>query len=126
MGEFNKQLSLVFTNTLDNNDKIEKLRDSLDKIDRGIKKYLDTMLIEMRNRDQMGELAAKITQEVKDSLGSLNPDQSLKEIREEINVLKVRNKCEEITIANIRDLAVGVKHKLEQSRTDILISHLRI
>ena len=92
MGEFNEQLSLVFTNTLDNNDKIEKLRDSLDKIDRGIKKYLDTMLIEMRNRDQMGELAAKITQEVKDSLGSLNPDQSLKEIREEINVLKVRNK----------------------------------
>ena len=126
MGEFNEQLSLVFTNTLDNNDKIEKLRDSLDKIDRGIKKYLDTMLIEMRNRDQMGELAAKITQEVKDSLGSLNPDQSLKEIREEINVLKVRSKCEEITIANIRDLAVGVKHKLEQSRTDILISHLRI
>ena len=116
MREFNERLSLAFTNTLDNNDKIEQLRDSLDKIDRGIKKYLDTMSKEMRNRDQTGELAAKITQEVKNSLGSLNPDQSLKEIRDEINALKVRNKCEEITIANIRDLAVGVKHKLEQSQ----------
>jgi predicted nucleic acid-binding Zn-ribbon protein len=116
LGEFNERLSLAFTSTLDNNDKIEQLRDSLDKIDRGIKKYLDTMSKEMRNRDQTGELAAKITQEVKNSLGSLNPDQSLKEIRDEINALKVRNKCEEITIANIRDLAVGVKHKLEQSQ----------
>ena len=134
LGEVSEKLGLAFTNTLDNNDKIENLRESIDRIDRAVKKYIDIKLNEVKSwldqvnvLDEKGELAAKITQDIKNALGSDNPNLTFKEIRDEINALKVRNRCEEITIANIRDLAIQVKDKLEQSHAEsINISSMNI
>ena len=120
--EISEKVNLVMSNTLNNNDKIEDLKSDIDKIDKGVKRYIDNRLANIRTQieetriiNDKGEITIPILQNIKDALNKEPPFESLKEIRSEIESLKVRNKCEEITISNIRDLAVEVKNKLEQS-----------
>jgi len=117
-----EKVNLMMSNTLNTDDKIESLRSDVDKIDRGVKRYIDnrfadirTLIDKSRILDDEGNLSSTILQDIKDALVKEPPVESLKEIRSEIESLKVRNKCEEITIANIRDIAIDVKNKLEMS-----------
>ena len=120
--EMSEKANLIMSNNLDTDDKIERLRSDVDKIDRGVKRYIDNRMVDLKTQidknrilDDKGNLTNPILQNIKEALVKEPPVESLKEIRSEIESLKVRNKCEEITIASIRDLAIDVKNKLEMS-----------
>ena len=120
--EMSEKANLIMSNNLDTDDKIERLRSDVDKIDRGVKRYIDNRLADIKTQidknkilDNKGNLTNPILQNIKEALVKEPPVEPLKEIRSEIESLKVRNKCEEITIASIRDSAIDVKNKLEMS-----------
>ena len=120
--EMSEKTNLIMSNNLNTDDKIERLRSDVDKIDRGVKRYIDNRLADIKTQidknkilDDKGNLTNPILQNIKEALVKEPPVEPLKEIRSEIESLKVRNKCEEITIASIRDSAIDVKNKLEMS-----------
>jgi len=120
--EMLEKANLIMSNNLNTDDKFERLRSDVDKIDRGVKRYIDNRLADIKTQidknkilDDKGNLTNPILQNIKEALVKEPPVEPLKEIRSEIESLKVRNKCEEITIASIRDSAIDVKNKLEMS-----------
>ena len=120
--EMSEKTNLIMSNNLNTDDKFERLRSDVDKIDRGVKRYIDNRLADIKTQidknkilDDKGNLTNPILQNIKEALVKEPPVEPLKEIRSEIESLKVRNKCEEITIASIRDSAIDVKNKLEMS-----------
>ena len=114
-------IELSSSNT-DKEQRLVNVERTVDRIDKNVKLYIDRRVRELNSSiDSVkasydnDSISGQIRENVKEILNNSVPETDLKDLRQEVESIKHKNKRDEIVLENMRSVVTGVKDQLDRT-----------